>query len=140
MRNNNQETATLPLRVFLVEDSRIIRERLTEALSVPGRIEVAGFADTEGGAVAALRETEWDALVLDLQLRQGSGFGVLRVLHDQGRPARAKVIILTSYAFALYRAKSEQLGADHFFDKSRDYDRVREVLEGMAVERTSDSG
>ena len=44
-----------PLQVFLVEDSPIIRERLTESLSTPGRVEVIGYADTEHGAIAALR-------------------------------------------------------------------------------------
>ena len=72
--------AQQPLHVFLVEDSPIIRERLTESLSTPGRIEVVGHADTEHGAVAALKSTEWDVLVLDLQLKQGTGLGVLKAL------------------------------------------------------------
>jgi len=135
MRIGSGETTTPPLRVFLVEDSRIIRERLAEALSSPGRIEVVGHAEGETAALEALRAAPWDALVLDLQLKQGSGFGVLKALREVGRPAGAKVIVLTSYPFALYRAKSEQLGADYFFDKSREYERVREVLDRMASER-----
>ena len=49
----------------------------------------------------------------------------------------AKVIVLTNYAFPQYRAKSLALGADFFFDKSREYHRVREVLEGIADKRMS---
>lgn len=121
------------MRVFIVEDSPVIRERLTESLSTPGRIEVVGYAESEQRAVQALHDEQWDALILDLQLKDGNGLRVLKALHDarQGRI----VIVLTNYAFPQYRARSEQLGADYFFDKSREYHRVREVLEQYAATR-----
>src|SRR5262245_11865738 len=102
--------AQQPLHVFLVEDSPIIRERLTESLSTPGRIEVVGHADTEHGAVAALKSTEWDVLVLDLQLKQGTGLGVLKALAG-AKPEGAKVIVLTNYAIPQFRDRSVALGA-----------------------------
>jgi len=123
-----------PLRVYLVEDSPIIRERLTESLSAPGRIDVVGHADTEQAAVAALVGAEWDALVLDLQLKQGTGLGVLKAIAPT-RPAGSKVIVLTNYAIPQFRDRSVALGADFFFDKSREYYRVRSVLEEMAGAR-----
>ena len=125
-----------PLRVLLIEDSPLIRERLFESLVDPGRIEIVGEADTEQAAVALLSSAPWDVLVLDLQLKHGTGLGVLRSLISQRAP-EAKVIVLTNYAFPQYRAKSLALGADFFFDKSREYHRVREVLEGIAEKRMS---
>jgi DNA-binding NarL/FixJ family response regulator len=121
------------VRVFIVEDSPVIRERLTESLSTPGRIEVVGYAESEQRAVQALHDEQWDALILDLQLKDGNGLRVLKAL-DGARQGRI-VIVLTNYAFPQYRARSEQLGADYFFDKSREYHRVREVLEQYAATR-----
>ena len=69
-----------PLRVLLIEDSPLIRERLFESLVDPGRIEIVGEADTEQAAVALLTAEPWDVLVLDLQLKHGTGLGVLRAL------------------------------------------------------------
>ena len=125
---------TQPLRVVLVEDSPIIRDRLIESLTATGKIEVVGHADSETTAVAALAAGAWDAVILDLQLKQGTGLGVLKAL-AAGRPAGAKVIVLTNYAIPQYRDRSLALGADYFFDKSREYDRVRNVLEEMAAAR-----
>jgi DNA-binding NarL/FixJ family response regulator len=125
-----------PLRVLLIEDSPLIRERLFESLVDPGRIEIVGEADTEEAAVALVSAATWDVLVLDLQLKVGTGLGVLRSLISHRAP-EAKVIVLTNYAFPQYRAKSLALGADFFFDKSREYHRVREVLEGIAEKRMS---
>jgi two-component system, OmpR family, response regulator len=127
-------SAPAQLRVVLVEDSPIIRERLVESLTATGVIKVVGYADSERAAVAALASGEWDAVILDLQLKQGTGLGVLKALGSV-RPAGAKVIVLTNYAIPQYRDRSLALGADYFFDKSREYDRVRNVLEEMAGAR-----
>ena len=127
-----------PLRILLVEDSPLIRERLAETLVEPGVIEIVGQADSEDTAIALVLENSWDVLVLDLQLKHGTGLGVLRAL----RPIRStdtRVIVLTNYAFPQYRAKSLSMGADFFFDKAREYHRVREVLDGLAGERMSGS-
>ena len=48
------------------------------------------------------------------------------------------MIVLTNYAFPQYRAKSLALGADYFFDKAREYHRVREVLDDLAANRSTD--
>lgn len=125
-----------PVRVVLVEDSPLLRERLAESLAVPGRIEIVAHADGETAALERLRATEWDALVLDLQLRQGTGIGLLRSLQAI-RPAGVVVIVLTNYAIPRLREHSLALGADHFFEKARDFNRVREVLEALAAARTA---
>jgi len=129
----------LPLRILLVEDSPYIRERLIDLLAEPGRIEIVGQADTEEAAVARVRDTSWDVLVLDLQLKRGTGLGVLRALAPSRRDD-TKVIVLTNYAFPQYREKSFALGADYFFDKAREYHRVRDVLDGLLGTPMSEAG
>ena len=136
LKRSDAEAET-PLRVLLVEDSPLIRERLAESIADPGRIEIVGQADSEQAAIGMLGAAPWDAMVLDLQLRHGTGLGVLRALISR-RPANVKVIVLTNYAFPQYRAKSMALGADYFFDKAREYHRVREVLDDLASDRSTD--
>jgi DNA-binding NarL/FixJ family response regulator len=127
-------SAASPVKVFLVEDSPLIRNRLYESLDSPGRIEVVGHADNEREATAALAGRPWDALVLDLRLREGTGFGVLRAL-GAARAAGRKVIVYTNYAVPRLRDECTQLGADHVLDKGADYDQLRELLDAMADER-----
>jgi len=135
--NRTDAEPDVPLRVLLVEDSPLIRERLAESIADPGLIEIVGQADSEQAAIGMLAAAPWDAMVLDLQLRHGTGLGVLRALISR-RPANVKVIVLTNYAFPQYRAKSMALGADYFFDKAREYHRVREVLDDLASDRSTD--
>lgn len=120
------------LRVLIIEDSAIIRARLAESLSEIPNVEIVGQFETEADALARMRQATWDAAVLDLQLKQGTGLGILKALGRHTRAAHTKIIVFTNYAFPQYRDRSLMLGADYFFDKSREFHRVREVLNALA--------
>jgi two-component system, OmpR family, response regulator len=121
------------LSVLLVEDSRVLAERLRETLlSVPG-VQLAGTVDSEADAVAALQRHPVDVLLLDLHLRQGTGFGVLRAIpSDQAK--KLVVIVLTNYDLAEYRRAAAALGARHFLDKLRDFDRLPSLLQQIEAD------
>jgi len=78
------------------------------------------------------RDDTCDALVLDLQLKQGHGFNVLKTVRSASHRPRITVLVLSNYATPLYRARSMEIGADYFFDKAREYDQLCEVLERLA--------
>jgi DNA-binding NarL/FixJ family response regulator len=124
------------LRVFVVEDNPLIRDRLVETLTSTGHIDVVGHAESEREAVDALGGVQWDALVLDLQLRHGTGLGVLRAI-GPSRPEGAKILVLTTYAIPMLRDRSLALGADAFLDKAREYDRAVDLLVDLARGRAS---
>src|SRR5271170_6395532 len=114
------------LRVLLVEDSKVLTERLTEAIRQIPEVELIGTADTEAGAVASAKRDSVDVIILDLHLRQGTGFGVMRAL--AGAQLRPQIIVLTNYDLPEYKNAAIALGATHFLDKARDYGRLPEVL------------
>ncbi len=127
--------ASTPLRVFLLEDSAVIRESLAEAINASGLFIVAGTADTARDAVALLKEQAFDAIIVDLQLRQGSGIEVLTYLQEAGLLRRMLSIVLTNYALPALRQRCLDCGAGYFFDKSLEFDRVIEVLDEFADHR-----
>lgn len=127
------------LSVLLVEDSRVLAERLRETLlSVPG-VQLAGTVDSEADAVAVLQRQPVDVVLLDLHLRQGTGFGVLRAIPtDQVR--KTVVIVLTNYDLAEYRRAAAALGARHFLDKMRDFDRLPMLLQQIGDDLSGPPG
>jgi DNA-binding NarL/FixJ family response regulator len=119
-------TESIPLRVLLVEDSKVLTERLTEALSQIKGINLIGTEDTEAAAVAAVKREAVDVIILDLHLRQGTGFGVMRTLATTN--LKPCIIVLTSYDLPEYKNAALAMGATHFLDKARDYERIPQVL------------
>jgi DNA-binding NarL/FixJ family response regulator len=132
------QRSAFPLRVFLVEDSAVIRQSLTETIASLAHVEIVGHAEGETEAIAALQALECDAVVLDLQLREGHGFNVLKALRSRSDGRRVTVLILSNYATPQYRTRSMDIGADYFFDKAREYDLLCEVLEGLGIRRAED--
>jgi len=114
------------LRVLLVEDSKVLTERLTEAIRQIPDVDLIGTADSEGAALAAVKRESIDVIILDLHLKQGTGFGVMRVL--TATPMKPRIIVLTNYDLPEYKNAAIALGAAHFLDKARDYGRLPEVL------------
>jgi DNA-binding NarL/FixJ family response regulator len=119
-------TMTKGLRVLLVEDSKVLTERLTEAIRQIPDVELIGTADTEAAALAAVKRDSVDVIILDLHLKQGTGFGVMRALATT--PLKPCIIVLTNYDLPEYKNAAIALGATHFLDKARDYGRLPEVL------------
>jgi DNA-binding NarL/FixJ family response regulator len=133
LQTQPSEMSVRNLSVLLVEDSRVLAERLRETLlSVPG-VQLAGTVDSEADAVAALQRQPVDVVLLDLHLRQGTGFGVLRAIPTD-RVKKTVVIVLTNYDLAEYRRAAAALGARHFLDKLRDFDRLPTLLQQIGAE------
>ncbi len=113
-------------KVFLVEDSAEIRERLMVLLAPVAGLSLTGFADRADNAVSQILAQRPDAVLLDLNLAGGSGIDVLRALSEQ--VPEIDVFVLTNFANAQYRRLCAGLGARGFFDKSREFEKVRDVI------------
>ncbi|WP_250450989.1 response regulator [Caballeronia sp. ATUFL_M2_KS44] len=127
-----------PLAVLLIEDSPLIRRSLTEAIDALGPWRVTAFADAPDEAIALLSSQPFDAVIVDLQLKRGSGIDVLAWLKSgqaRGVAKGAFVVVLTNHALPAYRERCLQYGVRHFFDKSLEFDRVLDAMEEFARER-----
>jgi CheY-like chemotaxis protein len=132
--SDERDVAQKPLQALVVEDSPAIAERLVEMLNIPGRVEVIATATTEAEAVAACAGRVFDIAVVDLQLAQGTGFGVIRRLRaDAGR--HTTIVVLTNHAVPALKIASFEAGADHFLDKSKDFPAVPRVVDELLSER-----
>jgi DNA-binding NarL/FixJ family response regulator len=112
----------MALFTFLVEDNRTIRDNLIPALEDLAAARVVGFAETEKDALTWLdaHADGWQLLVVDLFLKDGSGFGVLR--NCMKRTPSQRAVVLSNYVDPDMRARCTALGADAVFDKSEEID------------------
>ena len=125
------------LRVLLAEDSILLAARLTELIGRLPDVELIGTVDCEADALSHVASDTPDVLILDLHLRSGSGFGVLRALSGGGKSSRPrpKIVILTNFGLPEYRREAEGFGVEAFLDKSRDYFRLPSLLTDFARDR-----
>jgi two-component system OmpR family response regulator len=126
--DNSLQLARPPLKVFLVEDSVSVRDRLIELLADPGNVEIVGYAESQDASLAKMRNGTVDVAIVDLNLKGGSGFGVIEAVRAQSPKAPPTIVVLTNYAFPEYEVACRQRGADFFFDKSTQFGAVKQLL------------
>jgi len=116
------------LTIFIVEDSAAVKERLIETVAEIPNARVVGSADAVAAALEGMKSAQPRVLILDIQLRGGSGFRLLKQMRAAGLSRPEAIIIVTNYPSDDYRTASRECGADHFFDKASEFHKVREVL------------
>jgi DNA-binding NarL/FixJ family response regulator len=117
------------IRVFIADDSLIVREHLVTMLDELTGLEIVGQAENVAEAINGILERQPDVVLLDIRLTGGSGIDVLQtILRDEPVPV---VIILTNYPYSAYRQKCLQAGADFFLDKSTEFDQIPKLFEGV---------
>jgi len=107
----------------------VVRDRLLAMISELPNVEVVGQADVAFEAIHSIRRLRPAVVVLDISMPGGSGMYVLETV-KKDRPG-PMVIMLTNFAHEPYRQKCLQLGADYFFDKSTEFERVTQVLRDL---------
>ncbi len=118
------------MKVFIADDSIEIRKRIIAMLSDVERIDMIGQAENVQDAISSIHELNPDVVILDIRMPGGSGMDVLKTIEKRNR--MPVVIMLTNYPRSQYRNKCLDAGADFFFDKSREFEKVIEVVNSMS--------
>ncbi|MCK6629172.1 MAG: response regulator transcription factor [Anaerolineae bacterium] len=124
------------IKVFITDDSLIVREHLVTLLDELAGVEIVGQAGNVAEAISGIRKLQPDVVILDIRLPDGSGIDVLQAI-KQDQPA-PMVIILTNYPYSGYRQRCLNAGADFFLDKSTEFDQIPKLFEQLKQNAGSD--
>jgi two-component system OmpR family response regulator len=138
--SGSQPDSQESIRVFLVEDLPAVRTLVIENLEEIEGLQLAGYAETEAGAVDWLGHHDCEVLILDLELREGNGIGVLKQLAATGEQPGLVKIIYSNHVGPNIRRLASKFGASYFFDKSLDTPQLRTLLESLSSSRAAVGG
>jgi DNA-binding NarL/FixJ family response regulator len=114
------------IRVFIADDSAVVRERLRSLLAELRGIELVGQAKDVIEARDLAGKLKPDVAILDVRMPGGSGVDVLHDIKKLNPDTR--VIMLTAYPHPENRKRCIEAGADYFFDKATEFSRVLTLL------------
>ena len=113
----------MKLRVLIVDDEPLARERLRVLLRDAPEVQVVGECGDGRRALAAIRRRRPDLLFLDVQMPELDGFAVLRALDPTELPA---VIFVTAYD--RYALRAFEVHALDYLLKPFDRERFHRAL------------
>jgi DNA-binding NarL/FixJ family response regulator len=123
------------MKVLLVEDNPAIREQIKLVLrAIPGTELVLETGTQERASNWIVEHPDgWDLVVVDLFLKQGHGFEVLR--RCRNRRAHQRAVVLSNYTRDPVRQHARQAGADAVFDKSFEMDALVDYVAKLRASR-----
>jgi DNA-binding NarL/FixJ family response regulator len=120
----------------VVDDSAAVRARLTRLLRDIEGVELVVEAEDTVKALHLSRVMSPHLIFLDLDLGAQSGLDILPIF--KRRPLAPKVVVLTNHSGDAYAERCRELGADHFFDKSKEFQQAIDIVhDGLSSRRRS---
>lgn len=117
--------ANMSLRVFIADESPLIRERVASILCASS-MTIVGQAETPQDAIEGILAMYPDVVVLDVQLEGGTGLQVLRAIRHAA-PDIAFIVFANS-SDPSYRKCYLAAGAENFLDKTEEIDRIAQAV------------
>jgi two-component system LytT family response regulator len=124
----------MKLRVLIVDDEPLARERMRRLLEADGDIEILAECGDGPSAVEAVGQHQPDLLFLDIQMPGMDGFGVVRALGTQKAP---QVVFVTAFDQHAVRAFEER--ALDYLLKPVSKARLKETLARARERMTADT-
>ena len=118
------------MKVMIVDDSALIRMRLTELLSGIEGVEVVAQAGNAIKALGLMREMAPDVAIVDVRMPKRSGLELLEDVKKTRKPP--KMIMVTNFSTPENRDKCLSRGADFFFDKSSEIEEVMSLVKELS--------
>lgn len=118
------------LKVIIVDNSPLVIKRVKTILSDWGHVNVMGTAGNISDARNLIERCRPHVVIIDIEIdsgTEGNGMELLAILKNEY--SEIKTIVLTNYNKLHYRLACMEYGANYFFDKSYDFNKIPEVLE-----------
>jgi len=112
------------LRVLIVDDELLARQRLEDLLQGRDKVEVVGVADNGQKTIEAIRTHDLDLVFLDVQMPGKNGIDVVDAIGPEQMPA---VIFVTAYD--QYALKAFDVAALDYLLKPFDDERFEQALQ-----------
>jgi DNA-binding NarL/FixJ family response regulator len=133
LRNNKGNNERLS--AVIIDDTRIIREKIKEYLAENTSVLVLGEAGNVKDGVHMLSSLNPDIVFLDIKLGDENGLSVL--LHLKKNKSQTKVIIFSNSSDSYYKRVFSENGCDYFLDKSKDFKLIPEVVHQIRAKKNN---
>lgn len=118
------------MKLLIVDDSPNIRFNLRRFIDTIKGVQIIGEAEDEDRAVELALNKMCDVIILDIDLKNGSGFTVLKKIKEA--KSKTIVIIFSNFVISSYKEKAQKEKADYVLDKHSDLDKLLGILEDLA--------
>jgi DNA-binding NarL/FixJ family response regulator len=129
---------TTRIRIFVVDDHPMVQAWLTTYLRAQSDLEVCGHSGELKGSLDAIRATRPDIVIVDLFLKGGSGFDLIKELRTY--LPKVDVIVLSMHEEIGFAERALRAGAKGYVTKRESTEKIVEAIREVRAGRVYASG
>lgn len=133
MTNAMKRAIDRTARILVVDDHPLVREGLAARIAMHRDMEICAEAASVDEALAQVKATAPDLVVVDIQLAESHGLDLIREIH--ARHPGVKMLVVSAFDESLYAERALRAGAHGYINKRELQDDVitaiRTVLGGQ---------
>lgn len=115
-----------PVKILIVDDHPSVREGLALRISLHADLEVCGEAETEDEALALVKQTAPDLVLVDISLKSGHGIELIKRIRSLD-PA-IKMLVISGFQESLYAERAFRAGALGYLNKQESNEKMIEAI------------
>jgi DNA-binding NarL/FixJ family response regulator len=113
-------------RILVVDDHPLIREGLAARIAVQRDMEICGEAGSVDEALAQVKATSPDLVIVDLKLTESHGMDLIKEIHR--RFPSVKMVVISAFDESLYAERALRAGAHGYINKRELQDNLMDAL------------
>jgi DNA-binding NarL/FixJ family response regulator len=113
-------------RVLIVDDHPAVREALALRIDWQRDLKVCGEAADSGEALRLIAETQPDAAVVDISLKEGDGIDLIKRIKERNKTVR--ILVYSAHSESLYAERALRAGALGYINKDQDTHKIVEAI------------
>jgi CheY-like chemotaxis protein len=124
-----------PVRILCVEDAEVIRDTMAQLLEIYG-YKVAAAKNGKEGVEMTL---QWkpDLVLMDLRMPVMDGYQAINQIRFNPKTCHIPIFVVSAWSSKRERDQARLVGADEFFVKPPDFNRLNEAIK-IAVAASSE--
>jgi len=122
------------MRIVIADDSDILRSRMVEILSEVEGIQIVAEAKDTKQAIETVKTKHPDIVIIDIRMPGDDGIFAVETI-KKNKKNGPKIIVFTNYPYLQYRKKCMDAGADYFFYKALEFEKLIVLIKDLALKR-----
>ena len=116
-----------PIKILIVDDHSMVREGLILRISAFPDLQVCGEAASEEEAMALVKQTNPDLVIVDISLKSGHGIELIKRIRDFS--STIKILVSSGFQESLYAERALRAGALGYLNKQDSGEKVIEAIQ-----------
>ncbi len=115
-----------PVKILIVDDHPSVREGLALRISLHSDLTVCGEAETEDQALALVKQTDPDLVLVDISLKSGHGIELIKRIRSLD--PTIKMLVISGFQESLYAERALRAGALGYLNKQESNEKMIEAI------------